>query len=88
MIDRDRGQQGQDTLRKGDCRLLHSVTTNSIDLVPASRPAMLEIAHMIEIKLHLISNSTPVEAVICVLEDTRRSIVSRNHGEPGFPVRL
>lgn len=37
-------------------------------------------------KLHLIVNSTPIEAVICVLEDTRRSIVSQNQEEPGVPV--
>lgn len=41
---------------------------------------------MIDTKLHLIVNSTLTKSVICVLEDTRRSIVSRNNGEPGISV--
>lgn len=84
MIGLDRGQQGKDTLRKGHCRL---VATIMIDF-PYLHPGLqcLLSAQMIDVKLHLIVNSTPVEVVICVLEDTRRSIVSRNHGEPGISV--
>ena len=48
----------------------------------------LLFAHMIEMKLLAVTNSTAIEGVICVLEDTRRSIVSRNHGEPGNQVEL